>query len=84
MWAACNGHSSTTLLLLENGADVNIKNDDGKTVLYFTAYLEDEALKQSVAERFNFQAIDDERLLKLQRRRRVLQILERWTKQVSL
>ena len=45
MEAASNGNLETVKLLIENGADVNIKNNDGKTVLDLADF-EDEDMKE--------------------------------------
>jgi ankyrin repeat protein len=35
--AALNGHEAVVQLLLENGAEADVENEDGRTVLYYTA-----------------------------------------------
>ena len=37
--AAANDHTDVALLLIEHGADVSAKNDDGKTPLHIAAML---------------------------------------------
>ena len=45
MEASSDGNLETVKLLIENGADVNIKNNDGKTALDLADF-EDEDMKE--------------------------------------
>jgi hypothetical protein len=63
------------LLLIENGADVNTRNQNGKTVMDFVGRWQDEPLMQMLEKKFDTQAREDERLLASQRRKSVLQLL---------
>ena len=38
-WAALHGHTDAVDLLLELGADVNVRNQDGATALHLAAFL---------------------------------------------
>jgi hypothetical protein len=63
------------LLLIENGADVNTRNQNGETVMDFVGGWQDELLMQLLEEKFDTQAREDERLLASQSRKSILQLL---------
>jgi hypothetical protein len=69
------------ILLIEHGADVNIKDQRGRTIMdYYGLSWTDERTMQLVAKTFNFQAEEDEILLQSQRREKVLQLLSHYQK----
>jgi hypothetical protein len=73
------------LLLIENGADVNAKNQDGRTVMdYADQWRQDETIMRLLERRFNFQAKENERLLAFQRRRSVLRLLATRSKGMAI
>ena len=47
-WAAANGYEDVLRLLLENGADVNTRDADGRNALYYALFTEDS--KRSIAQ----------------------------------
>ena len=65
-------------LLIENGADVNATNQAGKSIMDYERRWHDEVIMELVERKFNFQAKEDEKLLVLQRRKNVLQLLDDW------
>lgn len=63
------------LLLIENGADVNTRNQEGLTVMDFVSRWQDDTLMRLLEKKFDTKAREDERLLASQRRKSVLQFL---------
>lgn len=63
------------LLLIENGADVNTRNQEGLTVMDFVSRWQDDTLMRLLEKKFDIKAREDERLLASQRRKSVLQFL---------
>jgi hypothetical protein len=78
MWAAAKGHRSTMILLIENGADVNLMNGEGRSIMDYFEIWKDEEIIELLEKKFNYQAAEVERQLKAQRRQDVLQLLEEW------
>jgi ankyrin repeat protein len=78
MYAAFMGHPSTMILLIENGADVNLMNDKKQTIMDYFDRWEDEAIIKLLEGRFDYKAREDEKKLKAQRRQDVLQLLKDW------
>lgn len=63
-------------LLIENGADVNARTQNGETVMEFVRRWNDATLIPLVEGKFDVQAREDERLLALKRRENVLRLLD--------
>lgn len=60
MWAAYNGFNDTMLLLLENGADVNLKNQFNETALLHAAFEgRDEAVRILLDHGADYTATND-------------------------
>lgn len=78
MYAAIMGHRSTMILLIENGADVNLMNDKKQTIMDYLDRWEDEVIIKLLEGRFDYKAQEDEKKLKAQRRQDVLQLLKDW------
>jgi ankyrin repeat protein len=76
LWATLEGHRSTIALLIENGADVNARTQNGETVMDFVRRWDDATLMRLVEKKFDVRAREDERLLALKRRENVLRLLE--------
>jgi ankyrin repeat protein len=50
-WAALNGHEAVVRLLVEKGADVEVKNDDGRTALHRAAEKGHETVTELLLEK---------------------------------
>jgi len=76
MWAALEGHRSTMLILLKAGADVNVKNDEGQTIMDFVDRWQDDTLWEIVDNKFDYAAIEASKLLLSEKRQRIRDLLE--------
>lgn len=75
MWAASEGHRSTMHILLKAGADVNVKNDEGRTIMDFVDRWQDETLLALVEAKYEDDSVATAIMLK-EKRGRIRTLLE--------